>query len=92
MSQGDDTGVQLVGTLVALAVAVLLAAVGACDVDHDTAVRVLEDDGYEDVRIGDHAWFACGDTFASEWTAERNGRRVEGSVCCGVFKDCTVRH
>ena len=68
---------------------------GGCDVDEQTAIEVLQDEGYTDIEIGGHAYFSCGedDALASEFTAKRGERVVEGSICCGFWiKDCTVRH
>ena len=50
--------------------------------------------GFTDVEVGGHAWFACayGDDFATRFSGTNaQGHRVEGAVCCGWLKSCTVR-
>lgn len=71
----------------------------ACAVDHDTVVETLEDEGFYDIQDEGYAPFSCGndDNFASGFTAKRRlqdgrERTVEGVVCCGLFKACTIRH
>jgi len=87
---------------------VLLAAMAivfltACDVSHETAQEVLTDEGYHNIQLTGHAWFGCSsdDKFASTFTAQRwvftedgsrDERTVNGTLCCGWWKDCTVRH
>lgn len=73
-------------------VAVLLFS--ACTSSESDVRRVLEDEGYMDVEVGGYAWFGCGrdDEFRNHFRARRGGRVVEGVVCCGWLKDCTVRH
>jgi hypothetical protein len=74
-----------------------------CDVSESTAQEVLADEGYHDIHLTGHSWWGCSDedSFASTFTAKRwvtneDGDRVErtieGSICCGYWKDCTVRH
>ena len=80
-----------------LAVVGLLVLWGTCAHFHCTAHeqtrRILERDGYEEIEVGNHAWFDCGesDIFSNTFSAEKNGKRAEGAVCCGLFKNCTVR-
>lgn len=73
-----------------LPLAVLLAS---CT-DEPRSRRVLEEAGYTDIQItGFEAW-ACsdGDTFSTGFTAKGpTGRRTSGAVCCGTFKNCTIR-
>lgn len=54
----------------------------------------LEKAGFSNIEIGGYDFFACskGDTFATEFTATNPlGKRVSGTVCCGIFKSCTIR-
>lgn len=69
-------------------------------VDPGVAVRALETQGYSNVRIADHSWFAvglrgCDKNDAAKFTATATnpaGRRVELFVCTGwLFKGATVR-
>jgi hypothetical protein len=66
----------------------------------DVAVRALEAQGYSDIQIVDHAWFAvglrgCDDKDAARFTAKVTnpaGKSAELYVCTGViFKGGTVR-
>jgi len=55
--------------------------------------EVLKKSGFHDIQIGGYGWFACGeDLFKTKFTATNvNGEKVEGTVCCGILKSCTVR-
>ena len=71
----------------------ILALVGACT-DEQTAKRVLEEQGYSEVRTTGWAWLSCGkdDTFKTGFVARSpKGNKVEGAVCSGWFKGATVR-
>ena len=70
-----------------------LAAVG-CEANPDEAMRALEAQGLTHVTIAGYPFFACGegDNFNSAFSARGvNGDLVEGAVCCGWMKGCTVR-
>lgn len=68
----------------------------ACSVDDGTARRVLEDEGYTDIELLGASPLACSssENRSGGFRATRDGRHVEGVVCCGgfLFGDCTVRH
>jgi hypothetical protein len=56
--------------------------------------EALEKSGYTDIQVGGYDFFACSDddTFATKFTASNpHGQVVSGTVCCGLFKSCTVR-
>lgn len=59
------------------------------------ATKVLEENGFTNVRMTGYAWFACSkdDTYHTGFIATSpNGREVEGTVCEGlVFKNSTIR-
>lgn len=82
---------------------VLFLLLTACNVSDSTAQEVLEDEGYHNIHLTGHAWLGCSeeDSFSSTFTASRwvldeegnrTERQVEGVICCGVMKNCTVRH
>ncbi len=78
---------------------ILLVLLTGCAVDEATFQRVMADEGYVDAVNNGWEPFGCGkdDTFRSGFSATRElpdgtRRAVSGSVCCGFFKDCTVRH
>lgn len=58
-------------------------------------MRTLESAGYTDVKTTGYNFLECGenDTFHTGFTATNpNGKRVSGTVCCGLFiKGCTIR-
>jgi hypothetical protein len=75
----------------AAVVFLLAAASGSCS-DASEARRVLSASGFTDIDAGGYAWFECGDTFATKFTAKNHlGQTVSGAVCCGWLKSCTVR-
>lgn len=72
----------------------LLFALTACTPGDDTAARVLKNAGYTDVKLKGYPFFACSDddTFnVAFWATGPSGERVRGALCCGMFKNCTVR-
>jgi hypothetical protein len=62
--------------------------------DASSTRRTLEDSGFTDIRVGGYAFFGCSkdDTFSTTFSAKNpQGRAVNGVVCCGLLKSCTVR-
>ena len=68
--------------------------------NQDVAVRTLEVQGYSNIQIVDHTWFAvglrgCDNNDASRFTAKATnptGKPVEVLVCTGAFfKGGTIR-
>lgn len=60
----------------------------------DRSRAVLEKSGFKNIEITGYQWFACGqdDGFSTGFVAQNaNGQYVDGTVCCGLFKSCTVR-
>jgi hypothetical protein len=72
----------------------LVALTAACS-DPDGARRVLEEQGYTDVRTGGYAFFSCSeksDDYATSFQATSPaGHEVSGAVCKGFFKGSTIR-
>ena len=59
------------------------------------STRALTDAGYTDIVVTGWSPFSCGsdDTFSTGFEATNpRGEPVEGVVCCGWVKACTVRH
>ncbi len=76
-------------------VAVLVGILGfqGCTTGGDEAKETLSKSGFYDISTGSVA-FGCaeGDKVGRNFSATNsNKQRVEGIVCCGVFKGCTVR-
>ena len=56
--------------------------------------KQLENMGYTDVRSTGYTMFCCGDgdDYAEGFVAKgRNGDRVVGCICSGLFKGVTIR-
>lgn len=81
--------------LIFIGVYLMAITMGACNVDEVRFDNVMQSEGYEDVTQGKYDWFECGwgDELNSSFRAKNvsTGLRVNGTVCCGVFKGCTVR-
>lgn len=82
------------------AIALIITFVSVCPADSDArlrAVRLLETrERLDDITLQSLGLFQCSDSdIRSQSIAfvatDRDGRRVRGAVCCGWFKDCTVR-
>jgi len=77
----------------------LLLALGffmpiCCGVGEDTARRAFDAAGLENPKLGGYAWLRCSedDSFKSYFTATNaKGAHVEGVICCGLLKSCTLR-
>lgn len=71
---------------------VLLVGAGACT-RPEQARRIVLQSGYDSVQTGGYGWLDCSedDVFATEFVAWRDGVRVTGTVCQGLFKGSTVR-
>lgn len=65
---------------------------GCTDAPHSR--EVLRKQGFTDVEITGYVWMACSedDTYHTGFRAKNpQGIEVEGVVCCGLVKSCTVR-
>ncbi|EJU14949.1 hypothetical protein LH128_01197 [Sphingomonas sp. LH128] len=74
--------------------AVAALALAGCAPNPAELRGAVEDFGFTDVRLGDHAWFGCSrdDTFRQRWTGRNAaGAPVSGVVCGGFGKGYTVR-
>ncbi len=85
--------------LAVLAIGGLVSCRG-CLVSEDVAIRALETNGFSDIKITDHSWFALGlrggsTDDAARFTAEATnpiGKRVTVNVFTGwILKNATVR-
>jgi len=81
--------------IIALAICAKLGvtfAGGCCD--HDGSMKALRGSGYTDITLGKYDFFSCGqgDAFSTHFKAKNPlGQVVEGTVCCGLLKSCTIR-
>lgn len=75
----------------------LLAALAVCLMactDEGNTIRTLEAHGFTAIKTTGYEPFACGDsdTFSTGFSAKNHaGVYVQGVVCCGMWKSCTVR-
>lgn len=75
-----------------LLVAVLFALVSCTD--EDASHKALRSQGFTNISFTGYEHFSCSedDVYKTGFVATNpNGQRVEGTVCCGFFKSCTVR-
>jgi hypothetical protein len=84
-----------VAALVIVAVAVLISS-NAIPAGDRRAIDAVEAAGMREVVLGGSSAFACADSETSRQFSAINssGKRVEGTVCCGltgVGKGCTIR-
>jgi hypothetical protein len=77
-----------------------LAMCRGCLVEEAVAVRALDTQGYQNIRIVDHVWFGiglrgCSGHDAAKFVAEVTnpaGKKVQVFVCTGwLFKGSTIR-
>jgi hypothetical protein len=60
----------------------------------DSSAQALRGHGFTDIQWTGYSFFACSDsdTFSTGFRAKNpKGETVEGTVCCGWLKNCTVR-
>lgn len=82
------TGVILI---IGLALALYIAALNGLK---DDAEQAVINAGNTDVNVGGRDFFACskGDAVGWHFTAvNAKDKQIEGTVCCGWLKGCTVR-
>lgn len=66
----------------------------SCGASEERSRAALEKSGYKDIEITGYSPFSCDekDSFSTGFKATNPvGQRVEGVVCCGLLKNCTVR-
>lgn len=71
-----------------------LCLLSGCVTGSDEASRTLVNSGFTSIQPGGLDLFACSDDDKTgrKFTAKNpQGILVRGTVCCGVFKSCTVR-
>ena len=74
-----------------LLIALITCTACTCE---DSARSTLRAYGFTDIHFTGYSFFACGkDDFTATGFKAKNqqGQIVEGTVCCGVLKSCTVR-
>jgi len=72
---------------------ILITYVGVFD-NRDNSTKALHSAGFTNIELHEHAYFACGrdDVSSIKFTATNpQGVAVNGTVCCGWLKGCTLR-
>jgi len=72
---------------------IMLIVCSACTSPQMT-FTTLQKAGFTEIESTGYALFACSedDTFKTKFTAvNQNGEHIDGAVCCGLFKNCTIR-
>lgn len=62
--------------------------------DPKNAQRILENDGYTDIKFTGYGLFSCSknDFYHTEFSAKKGNKEIEGVVCSGlIFKASTIR-
>lgn len=92
----------LAGTIAVVVAALVVIAVwyaiagNLVEVSDDRARHAIESSGFRDVKLGGTDAMACAEGESSRHFAATNprGKRVQGTVCCGLTglaKGCTLR-
>lgn len=79
--------------IIATFIIVLGLASNSCT-DEQSSREALDNAGFSDIRFTGYDFAACGkdDSFSTGFNAKNpNGKYVSGTVCCGLFKRCTIR-
>lgn len=94
---------QVVTSLAFIFIYVIVAEAGGCSVSDGRFQNTMRNEGLVDPVQDDYDWFECGygDTWVSSFHAQRpqvveDGQpmtrlSVDGTLCCGIFKGCTIR-
>jgi hypothetical protein len=74
-------------------VVIIMNILGGCTAP-DKSYRLLEQRGYTNIEITGYKFFACGqDDLTHTGFKAKNmaGNTIEGTLCCGILKSCTIR-
>jgi hypothetical protein len=77
-----------------LIASMFLALIITSCTDESSTIRTLQASGFTDIKTTGHNFWACSDDdeYSTGFIATNPlGQRVSGTVCCGLFKNCTVR-
>lgn len=63
-------------------------------VDKTNSKRALESAGFTEIEFTGYKFLSCGeDIFRTGFKAKNvRSQQVNGVVCCGLFKNCTIRY
>ncbi len=80
--------------LIFAAIVVTIGVTVAAYSSDDKEAKALQRQGFTNIRVGGWSPLSCSDSdlTAKSFKAKNpQGREVEGVICCGVLKGCTVR-
>ena len=86
MNRYLKTGIKLIATI-----AVLVSLSGCTD--KDNSYKVLTKEGYTNITFTGYGFFRCPkeDMFRTNFTAKKNGKLYEGTVCRGLWTGSVIR-
>lgn len=101
-SSSDSSGTGLIAYIIGVLIFCSFAECGACEVSDYRFNNATKNEGLQDVKnLNNYDYFECGygDLWVSSFAAERKStdgetvtsHSVNGTVCCGILKGCTVR-
>ncbi len=79
---------------IALPIFFVVAESGGCSVNEQRFQRAARNEGLtEAVQSSDYDYFECGSGgwWVGHMDAKRGDVPVSGTLCCGIFKGCTIR-
>jgi hypothetical protein len=102
MASNESSGLTAVFWLVFLFLHTVIAVGGGCSPSEKRFDAAMKAEGYTDAERHGYDWFECGsgDWWVEQFTAKQvrlneDGKKVRvsvhGTMCCGIFKGCTVR-
>lgn len=93
----DGRGRVLWACVVAVVTVGLIVLLAVSSLDKGSAERAVESAGFTDAQVIESGYITlrCGEDDDAMYYRVRainpHGEKVTMTVCCGVFKDCTVR-
>jgi hypothetical protein len=102
MTKSDEGG-RLLWALVFLFLYVTVAKSGGCSPSDERLQGAMRSEGFQDVSRKGYDFFECG--YGDVWVESFRAKRpevveagkpltrvlVEGTLCCGILKGCTIR-
>ncbi len=78
-----------------LQIIILAMLLQRCMVTNEEALDTLNKAGFKQPVVTGSNWMTCGEgdkELGADFEAiNTSGQKVNGTVCCGIFKGCTVR-
>ncbi len=90
----SDNTYRAIGYAIMLPIFFAVAESGGCSVNAERFQNAARSEGLTDaVQGADYDYFECGsgDWWVDHIDAKRGAVPVSGTVCCGIFKGCTIR-